>query len=249
MTSGLAPGPSCGRARCALSLGDAEVHVWRRSLARDDEAGGLAGVLSEDERLRAARFVFERDAARYIIGRATLRQILGAYLAVAPEHIAFSYGPHGKPALAFPREPLTFNASHSGELALYAVSWGRRVGVDVEQARPVEDLSGLAAQVFAAAERAELASLPADQRTRAFFAGWSRKEAFVKAVGDGLSHPLHTFVVSLDAAKPARLVAVGDTPGSACGWSLHALAADVGYSAALVAEGQILTPTCRAWAV
>jgi 4'-phosphopantetheinyl transferase len=248
MTSGLAPGPSCGRARHALPLSHGEVHVWRRSLARYEEVDVLACVLSEDERLHAARFVFERDAARYIIGRATLRQILGAYLAIAPDRIAFSYGSHGKPALAFPREPLTFNVSHSGDLALYAVSWGRRVGVDIEQARHVDDLHGLAAQVFAPAEREELTSLPADQRTPAFFAGWTRKEAFVKAVGDGLSHPLDTFVVSLDPAKPARLVAVGDTPGAACGWSLHALAADVGYSAALVAEGAVLTPTCRTWA-
>lgn len=248
MTFGLAPGPSCGRVRRALPLGHAEVHVWRRGLARYDEADALVGVLSEEERLRAARFVFERDAARYIVGRASLRQILSAYLGVAPDRIGFSYGPHGKPALAFPREPLTFNVSHSGDLALYAVSWDRRVGVDVERARHVDDLQGLAAQVFAPAEREELASLPVDQRASAFFEGWTRKEAFIKAVGDGLSHPLHTFVVSLNPAKPARLVAVGDTPGAASGWSLHALAVDTGYSAALVAEGEVLTPTCRTWA-
>lgn len=247
MTAGLASGPSSGRARRALPLGRAEVQVWHRSLAHDDKHEGLAGLLATDERLRAARFVFERDAVRYVVGRATLRQILGAYLAVTPERIAFSYGPQGKPALAWPREPLAFNVSHSGDVALYAVSWDRRIGVDVELVRQVDDLQGLAAQVFAAAERAELASLAADQRVRAFFNGWTRKEAFVKAVGDGLSHPLHTFVVSLDPATPARLVAVGDSPGATCGWSLHALTACTGYSAALVAEGEIQTPTCRTW--
>jgi 4'-phosphopantetheinyl transferase len=247
MTAGLAPGPSSGRARRALPLSCAEVHVWHRSLAHDDKHEELAGLLSTDERLRAARFVFERDAVRYVVGRATLRQILGAYLAVTPERIAFSYGPQGKPALAWPREPLAFNVSHSGDVALYAVSWDRRLGVDVELVRQVDDLNGLAAQVFAVAERTELASLAPDQRVRAFFDGWTRKEAFVKAVGEGLSHPLHTFVVSLDPATPARLVAVGDRAGATSGWSLHALAAGTGYSAALVAEGEIQTPTCRTW--
>jgi 4'-phosphopantetheinyl transferase len=230
-----------------LPLGRDEVQVWRRSLALDDDHAELAGILAPDERLRAARFVFERDAVRYIVGRATLRQILGAYLAVAPEQIAFSYGPQGKPALAWPPEPLTFNVSHSADVALYAVARDRRVGVDVELARHVDDLDGLAAQVFAVAELAELSSLVADQRLRAFFDGWTRKEAFVKAVGDGLAHPLHTFVVSLDPATPARLISVGDTSGPTCGWSLHALDVGTGYSAALVVEGDIHPPTCLTW--
>jgi 4'-phosphopantetheinyl transferase len=242
--SGLASRPAPGPAAPDHAL----VHVWRRSLDREavDETD-LAALLSRDERLRAERFRSRRDASRFIVARATLRQILGAYLAVAPDRLVFVTGPHGKPALAWPRASLTFSVSHCEGLALYAIARGRRVGVDVERRRPVDDLDDLAARVFAASERAELAALSAERRGQAFLDGWTRKEAFVKALGEGLRYPLDTVVVSLDPAAPARLLAVGDRGGAVSGWSLHALDAGAGYAAALAAEGQVPPPTCWNW--
>jgi 4'-phosphopantetheinyl transferase len=248
MTVGLPAAAPIDTAPAPARLGGDDVHVWSRRL--DDGAvatAELLTVLSGDERARAERFHFERDRVRFIVARASLRQILGAYLDTAPARLAFAYGPQGKPALAWPPAFVTFNLSHSGELVLYALARARRVGIDVERRRPVEDVEGLAATVFAAAERAELASLPADQRIEAFLDGWTRKEAFIKAVGEGLSHPLDTFVVSLAPAAPARLVCVGDRPGAACGWSLHALTTEPGYTASLAVEGDVASPTCGTW--
>lgn len=237
-----------GSASSPLTPAPAEVHVWRRWL--DVGAAGamaLKAVLSPDEEARAARFRFERDANRFIVARATLRRVLGRCLGVEPEELAFYYGAHGKPALASPPTRLTFNLSHSGDLALLAVAWDRAIGIDVEQRRPVSDLGALAAQVFATAERAELATLPPGAREDAFLAGWTRKEAFIKAVGEGLTHPLDAFVVSLDPVAPARLLSVGGSADAAGAWSLHALTPAPGYVAALVAQGAVERPTCRTW--
>jgi 4'-phosphopantetheinyl transferase len=165
----------------------------------DADAGAAAALLSADERQRAARFVFERDRRRYAAARARLRQLLGERLGVAPESLQFVYSPHGKPALA--RRPgqrdLRFNLSHCGDVAAYAFAEGREVGVDVEAVRPLPGADEVAMRFFSHRERAAYLRLAASARPQGFFDCWTRKEAFVKALGHGLSHPLEAFDVSL----------------------------------------------------
>jgi 4'-phosphopantetheinyl transferase len=168
----------------------------------DSEAEPLAGLLSEDERRRSGRFVFERDRRRYTVARARLRQLLGERLGAAPQSLQLAYSAHGKPALA--RRPgqrdLRFNVSHCGDIAAYAFTEGREVGVDVEEVRVLPDADEVAMRFFSQRERAAYLSLPASERPQGFFNCWTRKEAFVKAIGDGLSHPLETLDVSLAPA-------------------------------------------------
>jgi 4'-phosphopantetheinyl transferase len=165
--------------------------------------------------------------------------LLGAYLGVPPSIVGFVYGPQDKPALAPPLDAsgLQFNVSHSGEVALYAVGLHQRIGVDIEQARPLDDLAALAERNFSAAERRALFTLPPEQRPLAFFTCWARKEAFIKALGEGLSHPLDTFTVTLAPGQPARFVEIGGEAGAAERWTLAALDVPAGYHAALAAEG------------
>jgi 4'-phosphopantetheinyl transferase len=162
------------------------------------DGGPLAGLLSADERERAGRFAFEHDRRRYVVARARLRQLLGERVGAAPESLRFVYQAHGKPALA--RRPgqrdLRFNVSHCGEVAAYAFADGREVGVDIEEVRELPDADQLALRCFSPGERAAYLCLPPRERPRGFFDCWTRKEAFVKALGAGLSQPLEAFDVS-----------------------------------------------------
>jgi 4'-phosphopantetheinyl transferase len=204
------------------------------------DAGPLSGLLSADERSRAGRFAFERDRRRYIVARARLRQLLGERLGVAPESLQFVYNPHGKPALA--RRPgqrdLRFNVAHCGEVAAYAFAGGREVGVDVEAVRELPDADDIAMRFFSRRERAAYMRLPAQERPQGFFNCWTRKEAFVKALGEGLSHPLEAFDVSLAPGKPARLLRVGRVPASRCGWTLSSFVPGPGLVGAVAEQAQ-----------
>lgn len=220
-----------------LRLDVDEVHVWRASLEQDpEEVEALRASLSADERRRADRFHFERDRRHFTVGRGVLRDVLSRYLGGPPAALGFSLGEFGKPALSGDDGGLRFNLSHSHGLALCAVTRGREVGVDVEHLR--DDFAGvdIAERFFSPAEVAALLSLPAHQRTRAFFDCWTRKEAYIKALGEGLSHPLHLFTVSLKPGEPARLVSTDD-PREAARWSVVELSPREGYAAALAIEG------------
>lgn len=217
-----------------LRLGAGEVHVWRASLERDGaEAERLWATLTDDERERARRFHFERDRRRFVIARGALRELLGRYLATPPALIRFAYNEFGKPVLWRDAGGLRFNVSHSHEAALYAFTLGREVGVDVELLR--DDFASLeiAERFFSEAEVRALASLPAELRTQAFFNCWTRKEAYIKALGEGLSHPLDRFTVSLKPGEPARLVSTVQDPREAGEWSIVDLKPFGGYAAAL----------------
>jgi len=157
--------------------------------------GALAALLTPDERQRAARFVFERDRRRFITARARLRQLLGARLGVAPESLQFVYNAHGKPALARPQgaRDLRFNLSHCEDVAVYAFADGAEVGIDVEALRVLPDADDVAMRFFSANERAAYQRLSLHERPQGFFNCWTRKEAFIKALGSGLSHPLDSF--------------------------------------------------------
>ena len=215
----------------------ADVHAWWAPLDPGPaRLGALAALLAPDERQRAGRFVYDRDRRAYVAARGRLREILGRYLGRAPERVHFEYGARGKPELRGDTS-IQFNVSHSGAWAVIAVARGRRVGVDVEAVRPLADADLVADRWFSAREAAAYQALPVEARTEAFFACWTRKEAFIKALGDGLSYPLDAFDVPVRPGTPAALLATRDPTVSAADWSLVDVPAPSGYLAAVAVEG------------
>ena len=200
-------------------------------------------VLSADERERAVRFVFDRHRDAYIVARGLLRVILGGVLQIPPQDVRFDYGCKGKPGLAA-QSPIRFNLSHSGSVVVYAVTLGREIGIDVEQIRPVNDMESLARCSFSESENKALASLPESLRCEAFFNCWTRKEAYIKALGEGLSYSLQEFDVTLRPGEPAKLLRVADKPEEVERWSLHAFAPTKNYVGALAVEGQVDVQYC-----
>jgi 4'-phosphopantetheinyl transferase len=234
-----------------LRLGSDDVHIWCAALDQlPGRVSRLAQLLSVDERERAGRLVFEQHRQHFIVGRGLLRLILGRYLELAPDQLKFEYGRQGKPALANLSGPpaLAFNLSHSHGLALYAVASNRALGVDVEAIRRLDDLEAIAKRFFSATEYTVLSSLPPAQKPTGFFNCWTRKEAYIKAIGDGLSYPLDRFDVSLRPGEPARLLRVQDDPQATGRWSLYHLAPVPGYVGAVVAAGQPVKLSCWRWA-
>jgi 4'-phosphopantetheinyl transferase len=221
-----------------LDVAPSEVHVWAVDLALPGHLlFELEAVLDSGERERAARFVRPIHRDRFIAAHGQLRRLLGSVLHLAPGDIRFTAGPQGKPALS-PGLPgvLEFNLAHSGDVALVALSHSRAVGVDVEEAHAMPDAAAIAARFFSAHEQAALAALPEADRQAAFFDIWTRKEAWIKAVGSGLSYPLDQFTVSLAAgAEDCLLSADGAMIGQ---WRLRALSTPPGYAAAVAAEGR-----------
>jgi len=211
-----------------LSLPDNIVHVWRAELRPSPP-----DVLSRDERDKAAQFHFDKDRARYIAARVILRQLIARYERVPPEAFRFTYNTYGKPALD--ASTLRFNTSHSGDVALFAFARDRNVGVDIERIRPDLSTREIASQFFSEDEIAALRALPPETLAPAFFACWTRKEAFIKAHGSGLSLPLHKFTVSINA--PAQLLRTDFNPEAVHQWSIHDLPVTAGFTAALAFEG------------
>lgn len=226
------------------------VHIWRAWLDVPPELlNELGSALAPDERARAARFRRERDRCRYAAGRGILRALLARYLGVAPEEPAFRYGAHGRPELAGQVEDagLRFNLSHSDGLALYAFARGRDVGIDVEAVRDDVATLKLARRFFSPAESAALQRLREEDRTEGFFACWTRKEAFLKARGDGLSLPLDSFEVTLAPGEPAALLRTHWDAAEAARWSMAALSPAEGFKAALAVAGQRPEIRCFQW--
>lgn len=224
----------------SLQLVENDVHVWRASLeVSPEELQTLRRVLIEEEIERAGRFYFEKDRHHWTVARAALRLLLGRYLKVDPRQVRFASNEYGKPSLLFPESSprLHFNISHSGGLALYAFAYQREVGVDVEQRRASIEYDELAGHFFSAHECAALRALPAERREEAFFLCWSRKEAYIKARGKGLSLPLDQFDVSLVPDEPARLLESREDPQATQHWLMCGLQPGPGYAGALVVEG------------
>jgi 4'-phosphopantetheinyl transferase len=217
-----------------------EVDVWRAALdhgpACDEE---LRRLLAPDECDRAARFHFEQDRRRFVAGRGLLRVILSSYLGITPHALRFNYGCKGKPALAMGGGDgrLRFNVSHSAGLALIAVTLDRELGIDVERIDPAlpEDI---AERFFSPSEVAKLRAIPPERQRDAFFACWTRKEAYLKAKGDGLAVRLDRFDVSLAPGEPAALLETRGDPAEASRWSLAELDPAPGYAAAIAIEGR-----------
>lgn len=224
-----------------FTLGANDVHVWRITLELSPgKVERLWQILAPDEHLRAERFHFRRDRQRFIVARGLLRVILGNYLDIKSEQLRFGYERNGKPFLvsqSAPESSLSFNLSHSHELALCAVTRQRQIGVDIEHIRA--DFAGedIAERFFSAREINMLRTLPAQLREEAFFHGWTRKEAFIKAKGVGLSLPLDQFDVMLLPDGPAALERTYWDESEAARWSLRKLEVGAGYAAALAVEG------------
>jgi 4'-phosphopantetheinyl transferase len=228
---------------------DDEVHVWLIGLDRPvAEVAALAAPLAADEVVRAGRFYRARARNHFVVARGLLRTILGGYLAVAPEELRFVLNKHGKPALADEEEQrLSFNLSHSGELALLAMTRDRALGVDIERVRTNLDYERLARRFFSPAEFAALDCLPDEAQIEAFFRCWTRKEAYIKGQGVGIALGLDSFDVSLAADEPARLLATRPDGSEAAQWQLRSLPAPPGYAAALAVRGWDWTLKCYQW--
>lgn len=226
-----------------------EVHVWHADLAVPDARWRqLAATLALDERERAARLRAESQRRRFVAGRGLLRVILGAYLGLEPGRIRLAYGATGKPHLAGIETPLTFNLAHAEEVAVCAVATGFPVGVDVERLRPLPYMREVAACCLSERERAFLASLRGAERVHAFFRAWTRKEAWLKAVGYGLAFGPERVEVTLAAGEPARLVTVFGHPDAPHQWSLHDLPLRPRYAAALATSRLVRRCSWRRWA-
>jgi 4'-phosphopantetheinyl transferase len=233
-----------------LRLNDDEVHVWCATL--DAEAPQLEffwQTLSQDEMARAKGFYSEQDRRRFVMARGLFRLILSRYLDTEPGQLRFFYSPYGKPVLAdsLGRGALNFNLAHSGGLVLYAITCNRAIGVDVERMRTDFAYQELVGRFFSPRERRILRGLPPDTRCEAFFSGWTRKEAYLKARGDGLGYPPDQVEVSLGPGEPARLLSIGGDYQEACRWSLQTLGPLPGYAAALAVEGYDWRLIFREW--
>jgi len=225
-----------------------EAHVWRTTLENlGSREQRWDHFLSPEEHQRASRFRFPRDRQRFVTGRAWLRMLLGSYLNLAPQSLSFSYTEHGKPSLngQYAMRNLLFNISHSDQAVLFGVTIGHAIGVDVERVRYDFEVASIAKRFFSSVEQKAFFSFPSTQQHRAFFDCWTRKEAYVKAVGEGLSHPLHQFDVSLNTGDSAVLLATRPDRNEAKHWTLAALEVGPAYSAAVAVRSAGIKIHCR----
>jgi 4'-phosphopantetheinyl transferase len=219
----------------AMLITSTDTHIWHAKLDQPLWiVQALQKFLSPDEQERAKRFVFDEHRARFIVGRGILRLLLADYLDCKPPQVEFSYSKYEKPELLHKETGLQFNLSHSEDQALFAFTVGRKVGIDIEHIRPMRDMLQVAAHFFSPYEQSVLFSLPPDQQTSAFFNCWTRKESFIKAIGNGLSFPLDQFDVSL--AEVAQLLRIKDD--RTVRWSMKALDLVPGYAATVTVEGE-----------
>jgi 4'-phosphopantetheinyl transferase len=229
-----------------MRLDGGDVHLWVARLEASEKNFGRAfSWLSPDEVERADRFRFERHRSAFVLGRAVLRALIAGYLRMTPEEASFTYGPKGKPALAGAElsdtadsfnctvDSLRFNVSNSGDLAAYAFTLGCEIGVDVEHRRRLLEIEGIARRFFASDEVTELMALSESERPEGFFNCWTRKEAYIKAVGDGLSVPLDSFRVTLEPGVPARMVSLDGSTAAAERWTFHAFSPAPDYAGAI----------------
>ncbi len=223
-----------------LALECDEVHAWRATLDQSpSQIQSLLLNLATDEQTRAERFHFARDRARFIVARGVLRAILGRYLNREPACLSFCYGSHGKPALTgqSDRSAIRFNVSHSHGVALYTVTRGREVGIDIERIRFDLAVAEIANRFFSRREIAMLRALPAASRHQAFFRCWTRKEAYIKARGEGLSIPLDQIDTLPVPEEPSAVFGTEQPPPQTSRWSIQDLFPLPGYAAALAVEG------------
>jgi 4'-phosphopantetheinyl transferase len=228
--------------------GNPVVHVWATNLDLSASAlQSFANTLSPNESERASRFHFERDRNRYIAGRGLLRTVLGKYLQLSPVEVPLVYGPNGKPLLqtAGSRTTIHFNLAHSQNLALLAVTNAGQIGIDVEAVRPLSDAHELVDRFFSTHESAAFESVPEAQKPAAFFNLWTRKEAWLKATGEGIGHLLNKVEVSFLPGEPAKLLNLPHNSTSR--WTLTDLVPASGFAAALAVASSTPILSCWRW--
>ncbi len=227
-----------------------KVHVWHASLQQPVEVvQKLQAVLSEEERQRAERFRFQEHRNTFIVSRGILRDLLSRYTGIEPGRILFKYNLAGKPFLANEEAvpEIYFNLSHAGQLVLYAFSWGRQVGIDVEMHSANGGDGSGSRSIFSPGEYDRFRKISEKDKLRAFYNCWTRKEAFIKAIGEGVSFPLQDFEVSFEPDMPAQLLTVHGSYEQANLWTMHDLKAQDGYAAALVVEGKDHSISHKQW--
>lgn len=222
-----------------LSLSRGEVHLWKVDLLKPPRPFHYyKDIISEAEATRAARFYFEKDQRQFIVGRASLRELLGQYLTQEPRSIQFTFSEFGKPF--FPNiQELQFNISHSGGLALMGFTIQAQIGVDLEKIKPKLEIEQIASRFFAEKEKNTLLQLPVDRQAVSFYQCWTSKEAFIKAHGQGLSLPLDQFEVEVHPDQPAALKAVHWEPKLVDSWDLHGFIPAENFVGAVVCDRKI----------
>ncbi|MBD2182096.1 4'-phosphopantetheinyl transferase superfamily protein [Planktothrix sp. FACHB-1355] len=233
-----------------FTLSSNDIHIWCADLDLPEmRVLQLAQTLSADELKRADRFYFEQHKKRFIVRRGILRTLLGRYLNMSPDRLHFDYAYRGKPALAKScgGDTIRFNLSDSDGVALYAVTSDRELGIDIEQIRPMEDAEQIAKRFFSEREYAVLRDIDPSQKQAAFFNCWTRKEAYIKAIGDGLALPLDEFNVSLAPGEPARLLSIKGDRQLATAWFLQHLNPFPGYVGAIALQGFGFNISCWEW--
>lgn len=217
-----------------------EVHVWHTRLESEDTARRLEPLLSPDEIQRANRFRFAEHRRRFVIARGCLRKLVSAYLQSDAKEVVFAYSGEGKPRVDVQNQTdLRFNLSHSGEIAAFAFASGRNLGIDIELMRRDVDVDEIPKRFFSCAEQDVLKTLQGEDKFQGFFNCWTRKEAYVKAVGSGLSLPLRDFDVSLRPRDEPKLLATRPDPSLASRWSMASLDFGTEYAGAVIVEGKL----------
>ena len=232
-----------------LTINDRDVHIWRASLKQSSSiVRELRQVLSRDEVTRAARFHFAHDREAFIVARGILRWLLAGYVHAEPHQLTFWYESLGKPHLSDKfADQVHFNVSHSRDLVLFAIGHQPKIGIDIEHIHPIPDMEQIAARNFSPRENAQLQSLPPHMTLEGFFTCWTRKEAYVKAIGTGVSYPLQDFDVSLIPDQPAKLLSMAGSEAEAACWSMFDLKPSSEYAAAVVIEGTGYSIVYREW--
>ena len=234
-----------------FALEKGAVHCWKACLdLSPSQLEVMRQRLSDDELSKVDRFHFLKDRNNFVAARGILRTILSRYVNLEPHELSFHYTHYGKPELIQKRSHRTirFNVSHSKDIALYAFTYDRKIGVDVELIRPDFAAIEVAERFFSTKEVAEIYALPKNAQVNAFFACWTRKEAFVKARGEGLALPLDQFDVSVAPGNPARLLETRWDHAEQSRWSMSELDVHTGYAAAIAVEGHDWELECWHWA-
>jgi 4'-phosphopantetheinyl transferase len=241
------PWPSCTQPG---DLGNAEAHLWVVALDLVPERlPDFQSILSPDEQERAHRFLNDMDARRYMAARASLRSLLGAYVGIEPSELRFTYDRFGKPGLGGEAHAASvrFGVSHSEDLGLFGFVREHRMGVDLEHIRADIDVENLAKNHFSQNESQKLRSLSSDRQLEAFFCCWTRKEAYLKARGEGMSYGLDRFEVSLAPGEPVAILRADDDPDVSRRWTLEHLTPAPGYLGAAAVETDNVTFKCFQW--
>jgi 4'-phosphopantetheinyl transferase len=216
-----------------------QVHVWTIPLEQTREAAAkLENVLAEEEQRRASGFVVDEPRRRFVAGRGALRILLGRYLNIEPQIVQFTSNPYGKPFLTpgIKTGGLEFNLTHTRRLVLAAFARGCRVGIDVEWLREINEFNEIAARFFTAGENAALGNIPENKRLAAFYEYWTCKEAFIKAIGEGVSHPLDSFEIEFKDEGAPHLHRLDQQASDSKLWTIKIFKPGAGYSAALAVE-------------